>query len=215
MFGKFSQSQIKPVALGATVNSSTYSATIPVYYGRTAGGLLVIWQANIREDPGNSKKGQQLYLMNIDFLIGQNPILTPLQFWVNQGQKLPLNFLKTSSPTRISPPYPFDGSNAIYEVPDPNFYAILAVTITQNTGHCNSGIPCVVDDYGNPNGPYVPPGVTWEYPLWNAAYHGPDPTIPTTLRQVGSYPLRHQSDPNSTRYVSRWLRLAKRANRRK
>src|SRR4051794_14576967 len=98
MFGKLSNSSIRPVAMGMPVQSSTYGQVIPVYMGRTKGTLYLTWEANIRQSGSKLKKKKNVnqYAANVDFLVGHNPILTPLQFWANQSQRFPLNFTKIS-----------------------------------------------------------------------------------------------------------------------
>jgi hypothetical protein len=174
MFGKLSNSSIRPVAMGMPVQSSTYGQVIPVYMGRTKGALYLTWEANIRQSGSKLKKKKNVnqYAANVDFLVGHNPILTPLQFWANQSQRFPLNFTKVSGSG--SSPFPFYYTD--FTISDPNFYAVVAVTLTQNYG------PITFNDYGNPNGPTTIPAGTWEVPLWNAAYHGPDPGLPSIFR---------------------------------
>jgi hypothetical protein len=93
-----------------------------VIYGRAKSALYLIWAANLRitHDSGKGikktlsfgiKKGPQGYAQNCDFLIGHNPIVTPLQFWTNQNTRYPLNFAKQSGSLTVS---------------DSNFYAILS-----------------------------------------------------------------------------------------
>jgi hypothetical protein len=174
MFGKLSNSSIRPVAMGMPVQSSTYGQVIPVYMGRTKGTLYLTWEANIRQSGSKLKKKKNVnqYAANVDFLVGHNPILTPLQFWANQSQRFPLNFTKISGGG--STPFPFYYTD--FTVTDPNFYAVIAVTLTQNYG------PITFNDYGNPNGATTIPAGSWEVPLWNAAYHGPDPGLPSIFR---------------------------------
>lgn len=187
MLGK-ANSNIRPVALGTTVQSSTYGQTIPVIYGRIKSALYLIWEANIRQESGKKtskkkgKKGSVQYAANVDFLIGHNPILTPLQFWVNQNQKLPLNFVTLQ--TGI-----FTYFSQTYTIPDPEFYAVLAITVL--------GEPIgsqTVNDYGA-TGPVTFPSLG-PYPLWNAAFRGPDPTWPNSLRQTFWYYWVPSMGPN-------------------
>ena len=185
MIGKASNSQIRTVALGATVQSSTYGQTIPRIYGRCKSALYLIWAANLRQ--GASGKGAkkenllgplskifgigQGYLENVDFLVGHNPILNALQFWVNQTQWLPLNFAEYSLGC------PFIGPGSI-TIPDSLFYAVLGVTITTQyawgTGHTGS---VTFDDYGG-QGPQTYSG-SYEIPMWNQMMTGPNPTDPS------------------------------------
>src|SRR6185437_4704857 len=175
MFGGKSQSSVRPVALGATVQSSTYGATIPVVYGRAMMALLLIWQANIRnigskkQNKKKGKKGQASYACNCDFLIGHNPILGVLQFWENQNQKYPLNFVKYSAGNA------FSGS---ITVPDPQFYAVIGVTLTASYfGQFN--------DYGS-QGQRTLSGFT-EIPLWNMAFRVPNPARGSSMIGGGYY----------------------------
>jgi hypothetical protein len=164
MIGGKSQSSVKPVALGATLQSSTYGQTIPVLFGRTKQSLYVIWAANIRQSGGGkkSKKGGKKgpppdYYENIDFLIGHNPIVTPLQFWAKQDARYPFNFVKHSGS--------MSGGVSV-TVPDGLFFAVVGVTLSATYS-------VTFDDYGG-QGSQTLSG-SWEIPLWNAAYAAPDP----------------------------------------
>jgi hypothetical protein len=174
MFGKLSQSSIRPIALGTTLNSSTYGQTIPNIYGRSKTALYMIWEANIRQTGSKFKKKKApTYGANVDFLIGHNPILTPLQFWMNQNQKLPLNFVTLT--TGI-----YTGITQTYTISDPLFYAVLAITIDSS-----DDFGWNFNDYGA-LGPVNFPKIGAQ-PVWNAAFRGPDPTWPSALRQGNYY----------------------------
>src|ERR1035438_2432194 len=156
MIGKASNSQIRTVALGATIQSSTYGQTIPRIFGRCKSALYLTWAANLRQ--GASGKGAkkenllgplskifglgQGYLENVDFLVGHNPILNALQFWVNQTQWLPLNFAEYSQAcTFIGPDH--------ITIPDSLFYAVIGVTITVPYGPYSATPGTVTfNDYG-------------------------------------------------------------------
>ena len=165
MLGKVPNSSIKPSALGITSNSSTYGSTIPVVYGRTQGGLYLIWCANVRQG-ASGKKGKSggkkgkgtppTYIANADALIGTNPIAGILQCWDNNQAKLGLNF--TSYTTSSGP--------ETITIPDPLFYLLLGVTLTLPYDQ-------TWNDYGAP-GPTTASG-NFELPLWNRAYSRPDP----------------------------------------
>lgn len=178
MQGSKGQNAIRPVALGASVNSGAYGQTIPLLYGMTAGTLFLIWMANIRQGSAKKSKknkGAPDYVANADFLVGHNPIMEMLQAWVNQNQWLILNFAKyTYSSSFIGP--------ATLTVPDDMLYAVIAVTIT---------IPysATFNDYGG-QGESTQSG-TYEVPLWNAAYNGPDPV--------------HASGQRNSPYTYWWL----------
>src|SRR6266446_6558305 len=97
MIGKLPNAAIRPTALGVSFQQSTYGAAVPVYYGTTRGSLILIWAANLRQAAQATKgKGkarrpkdptsQPNYVENVDFLIGHNPIATPLSLWFNQAK---------------------------------------------------------------------------------------------------------------------------------
>jgi hypothetical protein len=154
MTGK-NQSSQQLTAYGSMLQASTYGLTIPVIYGTTISPLLAIWAANFRQ-VGSTKKFKQLkkgitaYTENIDFLIGVNPILGVLQFFVNNG-KYPLNFVTQTGSFTIS---------------DPDFYAVIGVTVTMPYSE-------TFNDYGGT--PHTVSG-SYELPLWNELVGGPDPT---------------------------------------
>lgn len=158
MSGK-NQSSQSLTAYGSMLQASTYGLAIPSYYGCTVGPLLAIWASNFRQGGSvkkfkQMKKGITAYCENIDFLIGTNPILGVLQFWVNNG-KYPLNFLTQT----------FTGPGP-WTITDANFYAVIGVSITQSYSES-------FNDYGG--GPQTLSG-NFEVPLWNELIGGPDPT---------------------------------------
>lgn len=176
MLGKAPTSGIRPLALGTTLNSSTYGSTIPITYGRMMSALYLIWEANVRQTGSKTKKKKlPTYGANVDFLIGHNPILTPLQYWMNQNQKLPLNFVTLTTGIFTGEP-----GNISYTIGDSNFYAVLAITYEDG-----ADFGFAFNDYGA-LGPtsFAKIGPA---PLWNAAFRGPDPTWPSVLRQGRYY----------------------------
>jgi hypothetical protein len=175
MLGAKSQSSIRPIALGATVQSSTYGQTIPLIYGRCLGAIYLTWNANLRQGSSTKKlkkiltlgkKGGPSYVQNTTLLLGHNPIAAALQFWINQNQQLPLNFTSVSS-THAA------GSASSITVSDSNFYRILGVTLTASYSE-------TFNDYGSQGSRTV--SGTYEIPLWNTAYNGPDPTASSGIR---------------------------------
>jgi hypothetical protein len=172
VIGGKSRGNTRPDGLGTTLQSAVYGAAIPQIYGRTRAALEVIWAANFREQPGSGKKGKgkskkgkspPTYCENVDFLLGHNPIAGCLQAWANRDQKYPLNFQKYTTAT-------LQGAIAI---PDAQFYCILGVTATRSYS-------VTFNDYGG-HGSHTFTG-TYEVPLWNAWYTGPDPTNPSYIR---------------------------------
>jgi hypothetical protein len=185
MFGsKFGNSKIRPYAEGIQLQTSVYGSTIPVPYGRTRIAPLIIWANNYRKSGGSSKKGKtgkkggspQTYEENIDFLIGHNPIVLPIEFWSN-NTKGAMRFSTYS--VAITP-----GGVGSVTVPNPNgfFRCVLGVTLTVSYDE-------TFDDYGG-QGAQQFTG-SHEIPLWNACYAGPDPANNSAYRY---YP-----------YVYRWL----------
>lgn len=155
MIGKAANSIAKPTALGVQAQSSVYGQTIPVIMGRARVPVKLIWAQNLRKSGGSSKpfkskkKGQPTYAMNVDMLLGTNPLGGVLQFWTDNNQKLALDFTGDYS----------IGSDAIADglitVPDGNFYYVLGVTAE-------------FTDPANPS--------SGQFKLlWNAAFGGPDP----------------------------------------
>ena len=165
MFGKHNNASIRPYALGISPQSSVYGATIPVVYGTTKVTPQLIWAANLRQAGGSNKtvkvkkNGPATYAENVDFLLGHNPLNAVLQMWQNQGGKQGMSFAAQSF--SISP-----GGVASVTITDPYYYFLLGVTlrIPYNT---------TFRDYGSQGGRHL--SGTTEYPLWNAAFAGPDP----------------------------------------
>ena len=171
MIGGKAQSSIVPVALGATLTSSTYGSTIPVLHGRTKQALYLIWNANLRTEHNSGKKvkkvlsfgikkGPTYYCQNADFLLATNPIVGPLQLWVNQSTFLPLVF--TQQNTTVAP-----GAAGTITIADAKFYSVIGVTLS-------ASYSVTFDDYGGP-GPVTLTG-SYEIPLWNSALAGPNVT---------------------------------------
>jgi hypothetical protein len=179
MTGK-NQSSQQMTALGSMLQASTYGMTIPDICGTTISNLLAIWAANFRQG-GSTKKFKQLkkgitaYTENIDFLIGYNPILGVLQFWVNNG-KYPLNFVTQT----------FSGSGP-WTITDANFYSVIGVstTVAYNENF---------NDYG---GTAQTVSGNFEVPLWNELVMGPDPTGSSQYRNW-PYAYRWESSYGAT-----------------
>ena len=175
----------RPTALGSLLQASAYGATIPTIYGQTQSNFLAIWAANLRQGAPGQKKFQQLkkgttnYEECIDFLIGHNPIRGVLQI-VNNGSNTPLNF--------TSQTFSQSGGRGAFEVTDPNFYFVIAVTV-------KASYSFDIDDYGG-QGPQTLTG-TFEIPLWNELETGPDPTDPMSYR-CWPYCYRWQSGMGAT-----------------
>ena len=171
MLGKTPASSIKPQALGTTPQSSTYGMTIPVIFGLAKVGLCLIWVNNIRQY-GSSKKGKgggkkggaaiPGYAAAVDCLIGTNPIAGVIQCWDNNQAKIAMGFDRFTAT--------LSGGASQVTVTDTNFYAILAVTI-------DAPYDVIFNDYGSSSGAQALSG-TFELPLWNASYQGPNPTNP-------------------------------------
>jgi hypothetical protein len=169
MIGKSPDNIIRAGAIGTMINASTYNRTIPLIFGTTRASLLATWAANIRLGASGKKakkKGVQTYVENIDFLVGHNPLGGPLQFWDNANTFYPLAFDKYTTTFTWEMNYAMPPVLQPITVPDPDFYAVVAVTITESYS-------AAFDDYGA-QGPSSASG-TWEVPCWNAAFNGPDP----------------------------------------
>jgi len=169
MQGFKSQGAQKPTAMGTLLQSSAYGATIPTGYGMTQSNLLAIWAANLRQGGGTKKfkqmkKGIVNYVENIDFLIGHSPIRGVLQMMVN-GSNFPLTFTSQS--------FSAAAGRQSFELADPNFYFVVAVTLTAEYSF-------ETDDYGS-HGAQTLTG-SYEIPLWNELETGPDPTHPMSYR---------------------------------
>ena len=180
MIGGKAQSRIRPSALGTMIQSSTYGQTIPVVLGRAKSALYLIWAANLRQGSAGKKLkkiisfgkkgGTPTYVQNLDFLLGHNPIAGVLQFWENSSTRYPLNFTNHSTA--------YSGATSV-TVPDGEFYAVIGVTIEVAYSDV------AFNDYGGP-GPQTLSG-SYEIPLWNAAYTGPDPTQSSAARYAPNY----------------------------
>ena len=182
------QAAQRPTAMGSLLQASAYGATIPVGYGMTQSNLLAIWAANLRQGGAGIKKFKQLkkgitnYCENIDFLLGHNPIRGVLQVQ-NNGSNTPLAFTSQS--------FSGSGGRQSFEVTDPNFYFVIAVTV-------EASYSFDVDDYGG-QGPETLSG-TWEIPLWNELETGPDPTDPMSYR-CWPFCYRWQQGMGATVYI--------------
>lgn len=118
---------------------------------------------------GKGKKSPPTYVENVDFLVGSNPIQHIMQIWRNQTDNFPLNF------TRVK--LAVGGAGSTVTVSDPYFYFVIGVT-------AEVVMSASFNDYGGP-GPISFTSVTQEYPMWNAALHGPDLIDPNALRITG------------------------------
>src|ERR1039458_4885038 len=143
--------------------------TIPRIYGVTQTNLMVIWAANLRQGnsgkkgKGGGKKSTPTYIENIDFLIGQNPVLGVLQTW-NNGGLAPLNFAS----------YSITGTDIrSITIADSNFYAVIGVSVAAPYSQ-------TFNDYGSA-GPDTVSG-TYQIPFWNSLMVGPDPTHGSAVR---------------------------------
>lgn len=213
MIGGKSQSSIRPAALGSTLQSSTYGQVIPVIYGRAKSALYLIWAANLRQAGGGKKYKKSLgkknppdYVENADFLIGHNPIVTPLQFWANQNTRYPLNFVKYTTSS-----FPGQGTSlgapGSLTISDSNFYAVLGITVT---------VPYSVsfNDYGGSGAQSL--SGTFEVPLWNVAYAGPDPSYGFADRYGANYYLWEPGSGATIQFPQNWSTFASlRAERRR
>lgn len=177
MIGK--QSVARPTALGTLLQSSAYGATIPSGYGTPRMAPLWIWAANLRQGGSgkklkNKKKGITTYVENVDGLIGSNPITGVLQIWANQKDQYPLDFKCYRFAANAGGSW-----NSTVTIPDSRFYAVIAVTI--QCGLVTT--PFTFTDFGA-QGPstYYGPYNYYEFPLWNAAHHGPDLSDPNLAR---------------------------------
>lgn len=182
------QAAQRPTAMGSLLQASAYGATIPVGYGQTQSNLLGIWAANLRQGGAGIKKFKQLkkgitnYCECIDFLLGHNPIRGVLQV-MNNGSNTPLAFTEQS--------FSGSGGRQSFEVTDPNFYFVIAVTLTASYSYA-------VDDYGG-QGPQTLSG-SFEIPLWNELEVGPDPSDPMSYR-CWPFCYRWQQGMGATVYI--------------
>jgi hypothetical protein len=182
------QAAQQPTAFGSMLQASTYGMAIPVIFGRTQSPLLAIWAANLRQG-GSTKKFKQMkkgltaYCENINFLIGKNPIMGVLQMW-NNSALYPLTFTDYSVTTG-------NFGTSTFTVPDADFYAVIAVTVTV-------GYSQAIDDYGS-QGAQTLSG-SYEVPLWNQLFAGPDPTDGSASRNF-PWMYRWQPSYGATVYI--------------
>lgn len=186
MAGKNQASQ-QPTAWGSMLQSGSYGQPVQENFGRTKINLFPTWANGMREGGGgkkgkSAKKGVTSYEENITFIRGVNPLVTPLQMWCN-GSKYPLEFTSTT--------FVYTSSGVI-TIGDPNFYAVIGVTITEPYSE-------TFNDYGDPNAPRTVSG-NWERPMWNQLFAGPDPTDQSGQR---NYPYCYRWKPSygATFYV--------------
>ncbi len=182
------QSSSVPTAMGSLLQSSCYGNAIPVIYGRTQSQPMAIWANNLRRGGSDKKMKQKMkgitsYIEAIDFLLGTNPIMGVLMLW-NNGAPIPLNFVEYSTQGTE-----FGGT--IFTIPDPHFLSVIAVTLTQTYS-------VTFDDYGG-GGPQTLSG-SYEVPLWNSLFHGPDPTDGSDSRNY-PYTYRWQPSYGATVYI--------------
>ena len=196
MLGGKNNSHTKPTALGSMLQASSYGMTISTVIGTVRSALLAIYAAHLRQGKCHGKKKKSWipfvsppqYVENIDFLIGSNPIQNVLQLWYNSS-KAHLNFVTQLFSMATAP--------ASVTITDSHFYVVIAVTYTPGTGH---GFAYNFNDYG---GQGAVSGVTdlQEFPLWNAALAGPNPTF-----AYGSNPaLQAPNGAGSNAGNYRWL----------
>src|SRR6266849_337379 len=181
MFGGKSNSIQRMYLAGLQAQSSVYGATCPVIYGCARSSLLMTWQHDLREG-GSSKKGKKKgmksYVENATFMIGHNPIAGVLQIWESQTKHY-LNRVKYTT-TFV----PASGGNSV-TIPDAKFYFVIAVT-------ADVDYSATFNDYGG-YGSRTLTG-TYEMPLWNTNYAGPDPTNQSGFR---NFPAVYQWIPYS------------------
>lgn len=126
------------------------------------------------------KKSSKHYFANMDALIGSNPILSPMQVWQDLNILNKLNFVKWTGTPAAS-----GADKATVTVPDDNLYVVLAVTM-------NVALSGTFNDYGGSSTPY---SGTYELPLWNSWFNGPDLTNPSNVRRA---PYSCFWDPSAT-----------------
>lgn len=172
MGGKKVNSALKPSAFGVMVSQSVYGQAIANIYGTMRGSIQMIWSNDLRKgDSGKKAKkkhGPPTYVEGADWLIGSNPILSDLRGWFNNVYE-GLNFVKW---TGVAVDTGWD--QASLTVPDSKLYCVLAVTVDVTL----SG---TFNDYGGPGA--IPYSGTYELPLWNAWFGGPDLTNPSSIRR--------------------------------
>jgi hypothetical protein len=175
--GKANNAAVRPSGLGTQLQSSTYGSVIPTIIGRTRTTMSLIWCNNLQQHGGSGKKGKAgggkkgsatTYTEAVDFLLGSNPIVSPLQIWADQDQNYLLNF---TAHTSIC----VSGGSETVSFVDNRFYCILGVSLMTK-------YDVTFDDYGG-GGPQEFSNLFDQTPLWNAATAGPDPTNPTAYRK--------------------------------
>lgn len=181
--------RMRPNAFGIMLSTSVYGSAIPSIYGRARVPMKLIWSNNLRKGSSgkklkSKKKGPPTWVENVDFLIGSNPLLSPLQVWDTQNTKNALNFVKWTGTAVTS-----GADKATLTVPDTNLYVVLAVTM-------NVALSGTFDDFGGPGS--TPYSGTYELPLWNSWFNGPDTTNPSNVRR-GPYSCFW--DPSATVFV--------------
>ena len=163
---------MRPTALGIALQAATYGQTIPVILGLCRSSPYLIWDTNIRSQGGSllansGKKSGTTYAANVDFLLGVNPIVGVCQIWYNNGL-LPLNL--GGYPITLS------GSPTSVTITDSNYYFLLGILLTESYA-------VTFNDFGG-SGPVVLSG-SYQRPLWNALYGGPDPANNSAYRNTG------------------------------
>lgn len=161
MIGKWCNSRLRANSMDTPLQTSVYGASIPNIYGRSSSPLSVIWIGNIRDEgEGGKLKGKgdgARYFCNIDFMIGANPIIDPLNVWRNREDRFSLNFIsyEVGVANLGSPTIAFG---------DPDFYALIGVTFL-------CAYDAHFDDYGS-SAPLDDTG-SFAHPMWNLATAGP------------------------------------------
>jgi hypothetical protein len=184
MMGGKSNSLTRMYLGGLQSQSSVYGSTIPQIYGVTKSTPLLVWLPGVWLRPGaglggkKDGKGQTNYVDNADFMLGHNPIAGVLRFWYNNAGR-GLHFVKYDNVYT-----PISGGFSV-TIADTYFYFLLAVTVDVNYN-------VTFNDYGG-QGPQTFTG-TYEMPLWNVNYAGPDPTNQSGYR---NFPAVYQWVPYS------------------
>jgi Putative phage tail protein len=186
-YGK-APSQTAPTALGVMLQASTYGMSVPVPYGRVRTPVYAIYGANLRQEGSSGKFGKSGkkggppgYAMNVDFLIGCNPIGGVYGVWFNQYGRM-----GTDTPDVPAGVQDFNlvyqsGVNAglgVYEltITDPHFAGIVNCVVL------HVAIDVTVNDYGS-SGPRELVSADSQRMLFNAWFGGPDPTNSWVARQ--------------------------------
>ena len=180
MIGKANNADSRPSTLGIYANSSMYGSVIPSVFGRTRSPLSAIWANDLKKHSSGKKakkKGVATYSQAVDFLLGTNPIISPLRFWVNNGTTYDLTFTDYT----FAPYWEGGPTSPTITWTDVDFFCVLGVTMAAFN-------QATVNDYGDPAGSHYI--VNEDYlggqvnrrPLWNLATAGPDPGDPSGLR---------------------------------